>query len=104
MELAYGGLHQLCAPDAGSPRRAARAPTSVSTATVFGLNAGPAPDPFVVQARHVETDRNGRRAATTHVCRRRRAVARSALPAQVLGFVAPHVVAEHVAIVCAAHR
>ena len=47
MELAYSGLHQLCAPlldhldELPVPQRDA-------LATVFGLSAGPAPDRFLV--------------------------------------------------------
>ena len=41
MELAYSGLHQLCA-HARSPRPAAR-PQRDALATVFGLSSGPRP-------------------------------------------------------------
>ena len=47
MELAFAGLHQLCAPmlgrlsDLPAPQRAA-------LGTAFGLTAGPPPDPFLV--------------------------------------------------------
>ena len=47
LELAYSGLHQLCAPlldhvdRLPSPQRAA-------LTTVFGLSTGPAPDRFLV--------------------------------------------------------
>ena len=46
MDLAYGGLHQLCAPlldhlgELPAPQRDA-------LATVFGLSTGPAPDRFL---------------------------------------------------------
>jgi hypothetical protein len=47
MELAYAGLHQLCAPLFDLLERLP-APQRDVLATVFGLNAGPAPDPFLI--------------------------------------------------------
>jgi len=47
MELAYSGLHQLCAPILDHIDRLP-GPQRDALATVFGLSAGPAPDRFLV--------------------------------------------------------
>jgi DNA-binding CsgD family transcriptional regulator len=47
MELAYAGLHQLCAPLLGLRERLP-APQRDALAAAFGLSAAPAPDRFVV--------------------------------------------------------
>ena len=47
MELAYAGLHQLCAPMLDQLDRLP-APQRDALQTVFGLSAGPAPDRFLV--------------------------------------------------------
>ena len=47
MELAYAGLHQLCAPLLDLSERLPR-PQRDALATAFGLSAGAAPDRFVV--------------------------------------------------------
>jgi hypothetical protein len=47
VELAYAGLHQLCAPVLDLRERLPD-PQRDALATVFGLSAGPAPDRFVV--------------------------------------------------------
>jgi DNA-binding CsgD family transcriptional regulator len=47
MELAFAGLHQLCAPMLGELDRLF-APQRDALATVFGLSSGPAPDRFLV--------------------------------------------------------
>jgi DNA-binding CsgD family transcriptional regulator len=47
MELAYAGLHQLCAPMLDLRERLP-SPQRDALATAFGLNAAPAPDLFVV--------------------------------------------------------
>ena len=47
MELAYSGLHQLCAPLLGHLERLPT-PQRDALATVFGMSAGPAPDRFMV--------------------------------------------------------
>src|SRR6516164_1258519 len=100
MELAYSGLHQLCAPlldhldDLPSPQR-------VALATVFGLSAGPAPDRFLVGL-----------AALTLVAQAAEQQPLACIiddaqwldgaSAQLLGFVARRLLAERVALVCAA--
>src|SRR5262245_59485897 len=47
MELAYSGLHQLCAPLLGHLDELP-VPQRDALATVFGLSTGPAPDRFLV--------------------------------------------------------
>jgi DNA-binding CsgD family transcriptional regulator len=47
MELAFAGLHQLCAPMLGHAERLPR-PQRDALETVFGLTAGPSPDRFLV--------------------------------------------------------
>ena len=47
MELAYNGLHQLCAPILDHLERLPQ-PQRNALATVFGLSDGPAPDRFLV--------------------------------------------------------
>ena len=47
MELAYAGLHQLCAPMLGH-LGLLPAPQADALATVFGRSAGAAPDRFLV--------------------------------------------------------
>ena len=47
MELAYSGLHQLCAPMLDHLERLP-VPQRDALATVFGLSSGPAPDRFLV--------------------------------------------------------
>lgn len=46
-ELAFGGLHQLCAPYLDRLERLA-APQRVALETAFGMSAGPPPDRFLV--------------------------------------------------------
>ena len=100
MELAYSGLHQLCAPlldhldELPVPQRDA-------LATVFGLSTGPAPDRFLVGL-----------AALTLVaqaadqqplaCIIDDAQWLDGASAQLFGFVARRLLAERVALVCAA--
>jgi AAA ATPase domain len=100
MELAYSGLHQLCAPlldhldELPNPQRDA-------LATVFGLSTGPAPDRFLVGL-----------AALTLVAQAAEQQPLACIiddaqwldgaSAQLLGFVARRLLAERVALVCAA--
>ena len=80
MELAYSGLHQLCAPMLDHLDRLP-VPQRDALATVFGLSAGPAARPVPGRARHADAVRRGRRAAAAGLHRRRRAVARPGLGA-----------------------
>ena len=47
MELAFAGLHQLCAPMLGRLERLP-GPQREALETAFGLSAGPPPDRFLV--------------------------------------------------------
>ena len=47
MELAFAGLHQLCAPMLGRLQRLP-GPQRQALRTAFGLSSGPAPDRFLV--------------------------------------------------------
>jgi DNA-binding CsgD family transcriptional regulator len=100
MELAYSGLHQLCAPlldhldELPVPQRDA-------LATVFGLSTGPAPDRFLVGL-----------AALTLVAQAAEQQPLACIiddaqwldqaSGQIFGFVARRLLAERVALVCAA--
>jgi DNA-binding CsgD family transcriptional regulator len=100
MELAYAGLHQLCGPMLDRLQRLP-APQRDALATVFGLSSGPAPDRFLV----------GLGTLTLFaliadeqplVCIIEDAQWLDQASAQVLGFVARRLLAERIAIVCAA--
>ena len=100
MELAYAGLHQLCASMLGHIGRLP-APQHDALATVFGRSAGPAPDRFLV----------GLAALTLFAevaeqqplaCIVDDAQWLDQASAQVLGFVARRLLAERIAMVCAA--
>jgi len=100
MELAYSGLHQLCAPmldrlgELPAPQRDA-------LATVFGLSTGPAPDRFLVG---LATLTLVAQAAEQHplACIIDDAQWLDGASAQMLAFVARRLLAERVALVCAA--
>ncbi len=100
MGLAYGALHQLCAPmldrldELPVPQRDA-------LATVFGLNAGRPPDPFLVGLATLKLFASVAQRQPL-VCFVDDAQWLDQPSAQVLGFVARRVLAEPVAIVCAA--
>ena len=100
MELAYSGLHQLCAPMLDHLERLP-IPQREALATVFGLGVGPAPEPFLVGL------------ATLTLF----AMIADVQPlvtivddaqwldqnsARILGFVARRLLAERIALVCAA--
>src|SRR5262252_88591 len=100
MELAYAGLHQLCAPMLDHLGRLP-VPQRDALATVFGRSGGAAPDRFLVGL-----------AALTLVAEvaEQRPLAcivddaqwLDRASAQVLGFVARRLLAERIAVVCAA--
>ena len=100
MELAYGGLHQLCAPlldhldELPVPQRDA-------LATVFGLSPGSAPDRFLVG---LATLTLVAQAAEQHplACIIDDAQWLDQASAQIVAFVARRLLAERVALVCAA--
>jgi DNA-binding CsgD family transcriptional regulator len=100
MELAYAGLHQLCAPMLDRLQRLP-VPQRDALATVFGLRSRPPPDRFLV----------GLGTLTLFaliadeqplVCIIEDAQWLDQASAQILGFVARRLLAERIAIVCAA--
>ena len=100
MELPFGGLHQLCAPMLGDLDRLPT-PQRDALATVFGRDAGPAPDPFLVGLATLTL--------LAEVAERQPLVCvvddaqwLDATSAQILGFVARRLLAERIAFVCAA--
>ena len=62
MELAFAGLHQLCAPMLNRLGRLP-APQRDALRTAFGLSAGPAPDRFLVGLAVLELAVGGGRGA-----------------------------------------
>jgi DNA-binding CsgD family transcriptional regulator len=100
MELAYAGLHQLCAPMLDRLERLP-VPQRDALATVFGLRAGPAPDRFLVGlatltlVAEVAEDQ-------PLVCIVEDAQWLDQASAQLLGFVARRLLAERIALVGAA--
>jgi hypothetical protein len=100
MELDYAGLHQLCAPMLGNLSRLP-APQRDALATVFGRSSGTVPDRFLV----------GLAALTLFAevaeqqplaCLIDDAQWLDQASAQILGFVARRLLAERIALVCAA--
>jgi DNA-binding CsgD family transcriptional regulator len=100
MELAHSGLHQLCAPLLAALDRLPE-PQAAALATVFGKEAGPPPDPFLVGLATLTllaevSDRQ------PLACIVDDAQWLDGASAQILGFVARRLLAERIAIVCAA--
>jgi DNA-binding CsgD family transcriptional regulator len=100
MELAYSGLHQLCAPLLDH-LDALPVPQREALATIFGLRVGPAPDRFLVG---LATLTLLAEVAEPHglFCIVDDAQWLDQASAQVLGFVARRLLAERVALVCGA--
>jgi DNA-binding CsgD family transcriptional regulator len=100
MELAYGGLHQLCAPMLdlldGLP-----APQRDALGIVFGLSAGPAPDRFLVGLATLTLFAEIAEQQPL-LCVVDDAQWLDQASGQVIGFVARRLLAERIAIVCAA--
>ena len=100
MELAYSGLHQLCAPTLdrldGLP-----VPQRDALATVFGLSASPPPDRFLVGLATLTLFAELAEQQPL-VCIVDDAQWLDHASSQVLGFVARRIHAERIAIVCAA--
>jgi DNA-binding CsgD family transcriptional regulator len=100
MELAYNGLHQLCAPlldhldEIPVPQRDA-------LATVFGLSAGPAPDRLLVGLATLTLVAQAAEQQPL-ACIVDDAQWLDGASAQLLAFVARRLMAERVALVCAA--
>jgi hypothetical protein len=99
MELAYSGLHQLCAPlldhldELPPPQREA-------LATVFGLSAGPAPDRFLVGLATLTLVAQAAEERPL-ACIIDDALWLDQASAQIIGFVARRLLAERVALVYA---
>jgi DNA-binding CsgD family transcriptional regulator len=99
MELAYSGLHQLCAPLLDHLERLPE-PQRLALATVFGLSDGPAPDRFLVGLATLTLLAD----VAEHdplICILEDAQWLDQVSAQILAFVARRLLAERVAIVCA---
>ena len=100
MELAYSGLHQLCAPMLSHLERLP-VPQRDALATVFGLSVGPAPDRFLVGLATLTLFAEVAEEQPL-VCVIDDAQWLDQASAQILGFVARRLLAERVALVCGA--
>jgi DNA-binding CsgD family transcriptional regulator len=100
LELAYSGLHQLCAPLLNQLDRLP-IPQRDALATVFGLSAGPAPDRFLVGLATLTLLADAAEQQPL-VCLVDDAQWLDDASAQILGFVARRLLAERIALVCAA--
>ncbi|MEV6414001.1 AAA family ATPase [Kribbella sp. NPDC051718] len=100
MEVAYSGLHQLCAPLLDHLERLPE-PQRDALATVFGLSAGPVPDRLMVGLATLSLVAE---AAEKHplICIVEDSQWLDRSSVQVFGFVARRLLAERVAFVCAA--
>jgi DNA-binding CsgD family transcriptional regulator len=99
-ELAYSGLHQVCFPLLGELERLPE-PQRQALATVFGLSAGPAPDRFMVGLATL-TLMGEVAEQQPLVCVVDDAHWLDRASEQTLGFVARRLLAERIALVCAA--
>ncbi|MCU7730085.1 AAA family ATPase [Actinoplanes sp. KI2] len=100
MELAYSGLHQLCFPVLDRLDRLPR-PQRDALAVVFGLSSGPPPDRFLVAlATLTLLDEVAKDEPLACVVDDAQWLDQAS--AQVLGFVARRLLAEPIALVCAA--
>jgi DNA-binding CsgD family transcriptional regulator len=100
MEMAYSGLHQLCGPMLDRLDRLP-APQRDALATVFGRSAGFAPDRFLVGLATLTLFAEVAEEEPL-VCIVDDAQWLDRASAQILGFVARRLLAERVALVCAA--
>ncbi len=100
MELAYSALQQLCWPMLDRLDRLPQ-PQRSALATVFGLSEGPPPDPFLVGLATLTLFAEVAEEQPL-VCLVEDAQWLDQVSAQVLAFVARRLLAERVAIVCAA--
>ncbi len=100
MELAYSGLHQLCAPMLDHLERLP-VPQRDALATVFGRSSGPAPDRFLVGLATLSLFAEVAEQQPL-VCIVDDAQWLDQATAQILSFVARRLLAERLAIVCAA--
>jgi hypothetical protein len=100
MELAYAGLHQLCAPMLDRLGRLP-VPQRDALATVFGRSAGAAPDRFLVRLATLTLFAEVAEQQPL-ACLVDDAQWLDHASAQILGFVARRLLAERIAVVCAA--
>jgi DNA-binding CsgD family transcriptional regulator len=100
MELAYSGLHQLCAPMLDHLDRLP-IPQRDALATVFGLSTGPAPDRFLVGLATLTLFADVAERQPL-ICLVDDAQWLDDASAQILGFVGRRLLAERIALVCAA--
>ena len=100
MELAYAGLHQLCAPMLDHLDRLP-APQREALATVFGRSVGAAPDRFLVGLATLTLFAEVAEQQPL-VCIVDDAQWLDHASAQILGFVARRLLAERIVVVCAA--
>src|SRR5215213_9892675 len=100
MELAYSGLHQLCAPLLDHLERLP-VPQRNALATVFGLSEGPAPDRFLVGLATLTLLAEVAEEQPL-ICIVDDAQWLDRASAQILGFVARRLLAERIAIIGAA--
>jgi DNA-binding CsgD family transcriptional regulator len=101
-ELAYGGLHQLCAPMLDRLDRLP-GPQRSALATVFGLETGTAPDRFMVGLATLTLLAEVAEAQPL-LCVVDDAHWLDDISAQIMLFVARRLLAERIAIVCVARR
>jgi DNA-binding CsgD family transcriptional regulator/tetratricopeptide (TPR) repeat protein len=102
MELAYSGLHQLCGPMLDLLERLPPAQHD-ALATVFGVGEGPPPGRFLVGIAALSLFAEAAEQQPL-VCVVDDAQWLDQASAQILGFVARRLLAERVALVCAARR
>jgi AAA ATPase domain len=100
MELAYAGLHQLCAPMLDHLDRLP-VPQRDALATVFGRSTGPAPDRFLVGLAVLTLFAEVAEQQPL-VCVVDDGQWLDHASAQILGFVARRLLADRIAVVCAA--
>ena len=100
MELAYSGLHQLCGPMLGDVSRLP-GPQRDALETVFGLSSGPAPDRFMVALATLTLLAEVAEREPV-ACIVDDAQWLDQASAQILSFVARRLLAERIALVCAA--
>jgi DNA-binding CsgD family transcriptional regulator len=100
MELPFSGLHQLCAPLLDH-LDAMPVPQRDALATVFGLTSGPAPDRFLVGLATLTLLADVAEQQPL-VCLLDDAHWLDDASAQIIGFVARRLLAERIALVCAA--
>ncbi|HWX09419.1 MAG TPA: ATP-binding protein, partial [Gaiellaceae bacterium] len=100
MELDYSGLHQLCAPMLDHLERLP-VPQRVALSTVFGRSAGAAPDRFLVGLATLTLFAEVAERQPL-ICIVDDAQWLDRASAQIIGFVSRRLLAERVAVVCAA--